>query len=123
MTASPCATRPGGRAPRTLGTIARALEGADGVILAADPDREREAIAGQVLDWLEERDAIGDRRVKHAGFHEVTEAAVRAAVPFAARPVRPDGTDVGDPGLASERQRSRCGWAQCRSRTTCRVRP
>ena len=93
----------GRRAPRTLGTIARALEGAGGVILAADPDRERDAIAWQVLDWLEERDAIGDRRVKHAAFHEVTEAAVRAAVPFAARPIRPDGNDVGDSGLASER--------------------
>ena len=70
----------GRRAARTLGTIARALEGADGLILATDPDREGEAIAWQVLDWLAARDAIGARTVGRAAFHEVTEAAVRAAL-------------------------------------------
>ena len=80
MTASPCATRPRRRAARTLGAIARALENADGLILATDPDREGEAIAWQVLDWLEERDAIGGSKVERAAFHEVTEEAVRAAL-------------------------------------------
>ena len=70
----------GRQAARTLGAIARALENADGLILATDPDREGEAIAWQVLDWLEERDAIGSRRVERAAFHEVTEEAVRAAL-------------------------------------------
>ena len=66
----------GRRAARTLGAIARALENADGLVLATDPDREGEAIAWQVLDWLEERDAIGGRRVERVAFHEVTEEAV-----------------------------------------------
>ncbi len=70
----------GRRAARTLGAIARALENADGLVLATDLDREGEAIAWQVLDWLEERDAIGDRRVERAAFHKVTEEAVRAAL-------------------------------------------
>ena len=70
----------GRRAARTLGAIARALENADGLVLATDPDREGEAIAWQVLDWLEQRDAIGGRRVERAAFHEVTEEAVRAAL-------------------------------------------
>ena len=70
----------GRRAARTLGAIARALAGADGLVLATDPDREGEAIAWQVLDWLEQRDAIGGRRVERATFHEVTEEAVRAAL-------------------------------------------
>ena len=73
-------TETGRGAARTLGAIARALAGADGLVLATDPDREGEAIAWQVLDWLTERDAIGDRRVERATFHEVTEEAVRAAL-------------------------------------------
>ena len=70
----------GKAAARTLGAIVRALENAEGLILATDPDREGEAIAWQVLDWLTERDAIGGRRVERATFHEVTEEAVRAAL-------------------------------------------
>ena len=70
----------GKAAARTLGAIARALKGADALILATDPDREGEAIAWQVLDWLEDRDAVGGRRVERAAFHEVTEDAVRAAL-------------------------------------------
>ena len=70
----------GKAAARRLGAIARALENAEGLILATDPDREGEAIAWQVLDWLTERDAIGGRRVERATFHEVTEEAVRAAL-------------------------------------------
>ena len=54
----------GKAAARTLGAIVRALENAEGLILATDPDREGEAIAWQVLDWLTERDAIGARRVE-----------------------------------------------------------
>ena len=65
---------------RTLGRIAKALAQADALVLATDPDREGEAIAWQVLDWLEAQDAIGERRVERAAFHEVTEAAVRAAL-------------------------------------------
>ena len=73
-------TETGRGAARTLGAIARALENADGLVLATDPDREGEAIAWQVLDWLTERDAIGGRRVERATFHEVTEEAVRTAL-------------------------------------------
>ena len=67
-------------AARTLGAIARALQGADALVLATDPDREGEAIAWQVLDWLQARDATGEKPVHRAAFHEVTEAAVRAAL-------------------------------------------
>ena len=44
----------GRRAARTLGAVAKALEKAEALILATDPDREGEAIAWQVLSWLEE---------------------------------------------------------------------
>ena len=78
----------GKRAARTLGAVARALEKAEALVLATDPDREGEAIAWQVLSWLEERDAIGGRPVRRVAFREVTPAAVRAAL------ARPRGIDM-----------------------------
>ena len=70
----------GKRAVRTLGAIAAALRKADSLILATDPDREGEAIAWQVVTWLRERDAIGERPVRRVVFHEVTPDAVREAM-------------------------------------------
>ena len=70
----------GKRAARALRAIAAALREADGLILATDPDREGEAIAWQVLRWLDARDAVGERPVMRAVFHEVTEEAVRRAL-------------------------------------------
>ena len=70
----------GPRARRVLGRIRTALKGADSLILATDPDREGEAIAWQVLTWLQERDAIGERPVRRVAFHEITPEAVRAAM-------------------------------------------
>ena len=72
------ATRRG--AARTLRAIATALEDADSLVLATDPDREGEAIAWQVLSWLEENGALGDTPVHRVVFHEVTREAVRAAM-------------------------------------------
>ena len=67
-------------AARTLGAMAKALCRADALVLATDPDREGEAIAWQVLSWLREQDAVGDRAVHRVVFHEVTPAAVRTAL-------------------------------------------
>ena len=72
------ATRRG--AARTLRAIAKALDGADALVLATDPDREGEAIAWQVLSWLEDNGALGDTPVRRVVFHEVTREAVRAAM-------------------------------------------
>ena len=68
------------RAGRIMGTIRTALAGAESLVLATDPDREGEAIAWQVLTWLRERDAIGDRPVRRVAFHEITPDAVRDAL-------------------------------------------
>ena len=78
----------GKRAARTLGAIAKALARADILVLATDPDREGEAIAWQVLSWLTERDAVGERLMVRVVFHEVTPAAVRRAL------VRPRAIDM-----------------------------
>ena len=68
------------RARRTLGTIRSALEDAGGLVLATDPDREGEAIAWQILTWLEDKGAIGERPVRRVTFHEITPDAVREAM-------------------------------------------
>ena len=70
----------GPRARRVLGRIRTALKNADSLILATDPDREGEAIAWQVLTWLQERGVIGERPVRRVAFHEITPEAVRAAM-------------------------------------------
>ena len=68
------------RATRTLRSIAAALREADALVLATDPDREGEAIAWQVLTWLEDNDALRGKPVHRLLFHEVTADAVRAAM-------------------------------------------
>ena len=73
-------TETGRRAARTLAAVAKALANAETLVLATDPDREGEAIAWQVLEWLTERDAVGDVPVHRVAFHEVTPAAVRTAL-------------------------------------------
>ena len=67
-------------AARTLGAMAKALAKSGTLVLATDPDREGEAIAWQVLDWLRERDALGGRAVERVAFHEVTPGAAAAAL-------------------------------------------
>ena len=78
----------GRRAARALGIIRAALVEAEGLVLATDPDREGEAIAWQLLSWLRERDALGDRPVRRVAFHEITREAVREAM------ARPRGIDM-----------------------------
>ena len=76
------------RAQRVLRAIASALGQAESLILATDPDREGEAIAWQVLAWLGDKGALGGKAVHRVAFHEVTAAAVRAAM------AKPRGLDM-----------------------------
>ena len=65
---------------KPLGEIARALRKADTLVLATDPDREGEAIAWHVRNWLEEKGATANRAVKRVVFNEVTADAVLDAM-------------------------------------------
>src|SRR5438874_12825783 len=51
-----------------LNDIARALKGADRLILATDPDREGEAISWHVLEVLKERRALKDHKIERVVF-------------------------------------------------------
>ncbi len=68
------------RSLEALETISTALEKADSLVLATDPDREGEAIAWHVLNWLKDNGAAADRPVKRVVFNEVTSEAVRGAM-------------------------------------------
>ncbi len=72
------ATRRG--AARVMRAVAEALKEADALVLATDPDREGEAIAWQVLEWLREKGALEGKAVQRVVFHEITPGAVRAAM-------------------------------------------
>jgi DNA topoisomerase-1 len=61
--------------------IAKALKGADQLLLATDPDREGEAISWHVLEALKERKAMtGKIKVGRVVFNEITKKAVTAGV-------------------------------------------
>jgi len=64
---------------KTVNEIARAVKGADRLILATDPDREGEAISWHLLKILEEKRALKDVKVERVVFNAVTKDAVNEA--------------------------------------------
>lgn len=68
------------RNEKQVQAIAKALKGADELILATDPDREGEAISWHLYELLRERGVLGERPVKRVVFHEITQKAIQAAI-------------------------------------------
>ena len=69
---------------KAVQTLRKALESADTVILASDPDREGEAIAWHLAETFKKE--LRGKKVSRAVFHEITPDAVRAGL-AAPRPV------------------------------------
>ncbi|OQW54674.1 MAG: DNA topoisomerase I [Candidatus Raskinella chloraquaticus] len=69
----------GERAGRPLGDIARAAKAASTVLLATDPDREGEAIAWHVSQFLEEK-GLNQIPIRRVTFNEITKSAVQKAI-------------------------------------------
>src|SRR3982075_1700260 len=65
---------------KRLNDIARAVKGANKLILATDPDREGEAISWHVLEVLKEQHAIGKQAVERVVFNAITKKAVLDAM-------------------------------------------
>ena len=63
-----------------LDAIAKAVKKATALYLATDPDREGEAIAWHIVEWLNEQGLLSDKAVYRVAFHEITKKAVTAAV-------------------------------------------
>ncbi|HEX3439713.1 MAG TPA: type I DNA topoisomerase [Pseudolabrys sp.] len=63
-----------------INDIARALKGADKLILATDPDREGEAISWHVLEVLKEKKALKDQPIERVVFNAITKQSVTEAM-------------------------------------------
>ena len=59
-----------------LKDITEAAKKSDKIILATDPDREGEAIAWHVREYLEEKKLLKDKKVERVVFNEITKKAV-----------------------------------------------
>ncbi|ABS69138.1 DNA topoisomerase I [Xanthobacter versatilis] len=68
------------KAQKRLNEIATAVKGADGLILATDPDREGEAISWHVLEVLKQKKALKDQKVERVVFNAITKQAVLDAM-------------------------------------------
>src|SRR6266566_909254 len=68
------------KAAGRLNDIAKALKGADRLILATDPDREGEAISWHVLEVMKEKRALKDHKIERVVFNAITKQAVTDAM-------------------------------------------
>ena len=59
-----------------LKEITDSAKNSDKIILATDPDREGEAIAWHVREFLEEKKLLKDKKVERVVFNEITKKAV-----------------------------------------------
>ena len=67
------------RAEKPIKEIVNALNGAEILYLATDPDREGEAISWHIEQLLHERDLLNNIDVKRVVFNEITKGAVQEA--------------------------------------------
>ncbi len=65
---------------KRLNDIAKAVKGAEKLILATDPDREGEAISWHVLEVLKEKKALKSQPVERVVFNAITKQAVADAM-------------------------------------------
>ena len=68
------------RGSKRVSDIVKALKGADGLMLATDPDREGEAISWHVVEALNARRALKGMHVERVTFNAITKAAVDTAM-------------------------------------------
>ena len=68
------------KSQKRLNDIARAMKGANKLILATDPDREGEAISWHVLEVLKQKKALQKQTVERVVFNAITKQAVLDAM-------------------------------------------
>src|SRR5437763_14385431 len=68
------------KSEKRLNEIARAVKGANKLILATDPDREGEAISWHVLEVLKEKNALKKQMVERVVFNAITNQSVLDAM-------------------------------------------
>ncbi|MEE2692811.1 MAG: type I DNA topoisomerase [Pseudomonadota bacterium] len=65
---------------KRVNEIAEAVKGADRLVLATDPDREGEAISWHILEVLNQKKALKDKRIDRVAFNAITKSAVSEAM-------------------------------------------
>jgi DNA topoisomerase I len=65
---------------KRVSEIAKAVKGAEKLILATDPDREGEAISWHVIEALREKRALKDTPFERVTFNAITKDAVQSAL-------------------------------------------
>jgi len=65
---------------KNVNAIVAAMQHADALYLATDPDREGEAISWHLYEILQERQLIQNKPVYRVEFHEITQNAVQQAI-------------------------------------------
>ncbi len=65
---------------KRVAAIADAVKGASKVILATDPDREGEAISWHLLDILNKKKVLKDKKIERVVFNAVTKDAIKEAM-------------------------------------------
>ena len=68
------------RGAKRMSEIAKAVKGADKLILATDPDREGEAISWHVVEALNEKRALKGIPIERVTFNAITKDAVKTAM-------------------------------------------
>jgi DNA topoisomerase-1 len=68
------------RAQPRINEIAKALKGADKLILATDPDREGEAISWHLLQILRDKGATEGKKIERVVFNAITKQSVSEAM-------------------------------------------
>jgi DNA topoisomerase-1 len=68
------------KSQKRLNDIARAVKGADTLILATDPDREGEAISWHVLEVLKQKNALKKQNIERVVFNAITKQSVAEAM-------------------------------------------
>lgn len=68
------------KAKARINEIAKAVKEADKLILATDPDREGEAISWHLLQVLQDKKALKDKKIERVVFNAVTKSAILEAM-------------------------------------------
>ena len=68
------------RGAKRVSEIAQAVKDADKVILATDPDREGEAISWHLIEILNKKKVLKDKKIERVVFNAITKDAIREAM-------------------------------------------
>ena len=68
------------RNAKHVNAIVKAMEKADTLYLATDPDREGEAISWHLSEILQDKKLLTNKQVYRVAFHEITKEAIQAAI-------------------------------------------